>query len=137
MVVNMEEIKAYYTLSKKQATSSFHLAIWMCILGFLLMVSSVVVPLFTNWNIQISIISAVGGAIVELFAGTTLLVYRTSLTQLNHYYKSLHENERFLSCANLIRKLSTTESQDEMYKELIRSEMTKSLNTFDENEVKQ
>ena len=120
MLVNMEEIKAYYTLSKTQAKDSFRLSGWMCILGFVLLVAAVVLPFLTREKYEVSIITAIGGAIVEIIAGTSLFVYKNSLTQLNHYYESLHDNERFLSYVNLVRKLSP-EKQDDMYIEIIRS----------------
>ena len=120
MLVNMEEIKAYYTLSKAQAKDSFRLSVWMCILGFILLVAAVVLPFFTSGKYEVSIITAIGGAIVEIIAGTSLFVYKNSLTQLNHYYESLHDNERFLSTVNLVSKLSP-EKQDDMYIEIIRS----------------
>jgi len=74
-------------------------------------------------KIEMAIIPAIGGAIAELVAGTALFVYRSSLSQLNHYHKALHEDERFLSSVNLLSRFSTTEAQDEMLKEIIRSEI--------------
>jgi hypothetical protein len=120
MLVNMAEIKAYYTLSKTQAKDSFRLSVWMCILGFILLVAAVVLPFLTSGKYEVSIITAIGGAIVEIIAGTSLFVYKNSLLQLNHYYESLHDNEKFLSTVNLVRKLSQ-EKQDDMYIEIIRS----------------
>lgn len=120
MLVNMEEIKAYYTLSKTQAKDSFRLSVWMCILGFILLVAAVILPFLTSGKYEVSIITAIGGAIVEIIAVTSLFVYKNSLSQLNHYYESLHDNERFLSTVNLVRKLSQ-EKQDDMYIEIIRS----------------
>ena len=65
---------------------------------------------------------AIGAAIVEVIAGTSLIVYKKSLEQLNHYYNSLHNNERFLSIVNIVSKVSP-ERQDEMYFEIIRSQI--------------
>ena len=124
MLVNMEEIKAYYTLSKSQAKDSFKLSVWMCVLGFLLIVTAIILPFIANGKFESSIISAASGAIVEIVAGTSLLVYKNTLSQLNLYYKSLHENERFLSTVNLVRKMDK-EKQDDMYAEIIRSELKK------------
>ena len=130
MLVNMAEIKAYYTLSKTQAKDSFRLAVWMCVLGFVLIVVAVVLPFFMSGKYEVSIITAIGGAIVEVIAGTSLFVYKNSLVQLNHYYESLHENERFLSTVNLVRKLSE-DKQDEMYIEIIRSSIKRMRNTIE------
>lgn len=127
MRINLEDIKEFYTWSQKQAKGSFRLAVAMCIGGFALMVAAIILPIVFGLNIEMAIIPAIGGAIAELVAGTALFVYRSSLSQLNHYHKALHEDERFLSSVNLLSRFSTTEAQDEMLKEIIRSEIQMNL----------
>lgn len=127
MMINLEDIKEFYTWSQRQAKASFVLAVSMCILGFVLMIIAICLPMFFRLDLQMSIIPAIGGVITELVAGTALVVYRNSLVQLNHYHKALHEDERFLSSVNLLGKFSTTEAQDEMLREIIRSEIQMNL----------
>lgn len=123
MLLNLEDINIYYKWSQKQAQASFWLAVVMCILGFVLISFAVIsVILFKN-NMAVSTISIVGGAIVEIFAGTALIVYKKSLTQANHYHKALHEDERFLSSVNLLNSFTSEEAKEEMLKEIIRNEM--------------
>lgn len=123
MMINLEDIKEFYTWSQKQAKASFVLAIILCMLGFGLLTVAILFPLVFKMDIQASILPAIGGVITELIAGTALIIYRNSLLQLNHYHKALHEDERFLSSVNLLSKFSTVEAQDEMLKEIIRSEI--------------
>ena len=54
--------------------------------------------------------------------------------QLNHYHKALHEDERFLSSVNLLGKFSSVEAQDDMLREIIRSEIQMNLAELQENE---
>lgn len=122
MLANMKEIQEYYGLSKAQAKNSFFLTVIMCLLGFILLGVSIVTAITNKDNIVATIIPAVSGAIVELIAGTSLIVYRNSQKQLNHYYSYLHDNERFLSTVNIVNKLNP-EKRDEMYKEIIRSQI--------------
>ena len=75
----------------------------------------------------ITITSVIGGVVTELIAGTALVVYQNSLSQLNHYHKALHEDERFLSSVNLLGKFSTIEAKDNMLQEIIRSEIQMNL----------
>lgn len=133
MLINLEDIKEFYTWSQKQAKASFVLAVSMCISGFALMIASIVLPIAFRLSFQMSIIPAVGGVITELIAGTALVVYRNSLSQLNHYHKALHEDERFLSSVNLLGKFSTVEAQDDMLREIIRSEIQMNLAGLAEN----
>lgn len=134
MMINLEDIKEFYTWSQKQAKASFVLAVAMCIFGFILMIGAVMLPVVFRLSFEMSIIPAIGGVITELIAGTALVVYRNSLSQLNHYHKALHEDERFLSGVNLLGKFSTVEAQDDMLREIIRSEIQMNLAGLQENE---
>lgn len=134
MMINLEDIKEFYTWSQKQAKASFILAVAMCISGFILMIVAIMLPVVFRLSFQMSIIPAIGGVITELIAGTALVVYRNSLSQLNHYHKALHEDERFLSSVNLLGKFSTVEVQDDMLQEIIRSEIQMNLAELKENE---
>ena len=122
MLANMMEIKDYYVLSKTQARNSFGLAVIMCILGFVLMGISVAAAFLNSTNLISTIVPAIGAAIVELIAGTSLIVYKKSLDQLNRYYNSLHSNERFLSIVNIVSKVSSSK-QDDVYIEIIKSQI--------------
>lgn len=106
----------------------------MCISEFGLMIVAILIPIVFRLSFQISIIPAIGGVITELIAGTTLVVYRNSLSQLNHYHKLLHENEHFLSSENLLGKFSSVEAQDDMLREIIRSEIQMNLAELQEND---
>ena len=132
-MINLEDIKEFYTWSQKQAKASFILAVSMCISGFVLMVVAILLPVVFRLSFQMSIIPAVGGAITEVIAGTALIVYRNSLSQLNHYHKALHEDERFLSSVNLLGKFSTVGARDDMLREIIRSEIQMNLAVIHEN----
>jgi len=126
MLINLDDIKEFYSWSQKQAKRAFRLAVWMCILGFLLMCSAVIIQLITKAD-NIALYAALSGAVTELIAGSTLIVYKHSITQLNHYHKALHEDERFLVSVNLLNRFSTNEIQDEILKEIIRSEIEMNL----------
>ena len=98
------------------------------------MIVAILFPYVFRLSLQMSIIPAIGGVITELIAGTALVVYRNSLSQLNHYHKALHEDERFLSSVNLLGKFSSVETQDDMLREIIRSEIQMNLAELQENE---
>jgi hypothetical protein len=123
MAINMREIKEYYILSKNMARSSFRLSVSMCLLGFILIASSIATVFITNAGLGSVLVPAIGGAIVEVVAGTSLFVYKQSLDQLNKYYEALHENERFLSLVNITDKISP-DKKDDIYMEIIRSQLT-------------
>ena len=121
MALNLRELKEFYTLTKKQAIRSFSLSVGLCVLGFLLIMLATIVAVLWQEN-QIAFVTSIGGAIVEVIAGTALFVYKNSLEQLNFYYLSLHDNERFMSLINISSK---TNKKDELYSEIVMSELSR------------
>jgi len=128
MFDNMEGIQDYFSISKRHAKSSFILAILNCLTGIILLCLAVYFALTDPNNIQPAIIAAIAGGIAELFAATSLVVHKKSLTQLNYYYNALHEKEMFLSTIRLVGNLAL-EKQDDMYIEIIKNELAVRLAT--------
>lgn len=122
MSLNMAEIREFYALSKTMAKKSFILAVIMCILGFIVIASSIYAIFFIDISFVESLIPIIGGTVVELIAGTSLSVYKKSLEQLNQYYESLHNNERYLSLVNLVDRLSDNK-KDDTYVNIINSQL--------------
>ncbi len=127
MLINLEDINQYYKWSQDQARSAFRLARALCVAGFVFLIIGAVLPAVFGLGTEASIVLAVGGAITELVAGTALIVYKSSLTQLNHYHDALHEDERFLSSVSLIDRFSTPEKQDEILAQIVRTELDMNL----------
>lgn len=122
MLLNMKEIKEYYVLSKTMAKKSFYLAVLMCISGFIVISSSIAAIFIIKISFIESLIPIIGGTIVEVIAGTSLSVYKKSLEQLNRYYESLHNNERYLSLVSLVDNISE-DKKDETYINIINNQL--------------
>ena len=126
--LNWKQMKGYYDISKKQATSAFVFAIIICFIGIAIFAFSVVspfIPAFASNNILIPIVGTIGGTIVELFAGTILIVYKKTLSQMNLYHEALSDYQRYLSCINLVSMISDVEKRDQLFSQIISSEMNK------------
>lgn len=121
MLKNNDEITEYFKISKHQAKSSFWVSIISCIVGLVILCSSIYLMIIIE-NIKYAIIGMVSGAITEVISGTVLRVNNKSALQLNHYYDALHENEKLLAAINMADKLSD-EKREEMYIEIIRKQI--------------
>lgn len=119
MADNLNEIRQFYKLTKEQAINAYKLAKNSSIAGILLIIIAILVAIIFNNN-QIAVATTAGGIIVEVLAGTSLFVYQKTLKQLNYYYASLHNNERFLSLINIVGKTSI---KDELYSKIVESEL--------------
>lgn len=124
MLLNMKEIKEYYVMSKDMAKKSFTLSVIMCVFGFGIILLSIIAMFLTDITLIETLIPVIGGSVVEVIAGTSLIVYKKSLEQLNQYYEALHNNERYLSLVNLVDKL-TDDKKNETYISIINSQLEK------------
>ena len=121
MLKNHIEIKEYFRISKNQSRFSFYFSIVSSVAGIIVVIIAAAgIVIFEN--LGISIIAAVSGAITEVISGIVLWIHNKSALQLNYYYDSLHENEKFLSAVNIADKLSE-EKKEDMYIEIIRKQI--------------
>lgn len=123
MLLNLDDIKEYYTWSQKQAKSSFKFAVIMCVIGIILITLPLLISFFLKLDMYISIITVFGGVIIEFISATALVIYKNSFEQLKHYHKALHEDERFLSSVNLLDKFKSQDQYELMLREIIQSEI--------------
>ncbi len=119
--VNLKAMREYYSWSQRQARIICWVAVASCIIGVAVIVAAATLGFLKLFTLDQTILTAVGGMITQVFAGTTLLVYRSSVKQLNYYHKSLHEDQRFLSSVDLLWRFSKESEQDKMLAAIIRS----------------
>ncbi len=138
MRVNLENIDEYYTWSQIQAKQAFWLAASMCVLGFVLLAVPMVLLMMGKSleNIQgLAQLSTIGGAISELIAATTFVVYRSSLKQLNYYHMALHEDQRFLSSVSLLDRFGSDEARDALLQKIIETQIQLNLEDQDSRQL--
>jgi len=126
MVYNMALIQNYYDISIEQARFSFALAVAVCALGIGFFLYASINVLVFQVELSSAMIPAIGGALTEIIAGTVFFLYKKSLEQLNIYFSSLENNEKFLSAVNLAEKISP-DKQDDILCEIIRSRLNGAL----------
>lgn len=131
---NLVRIKEYYEWSQDQAKAMFIVAIITCIAGFGMIAASLLLSIFMKLDFEAALLTAIGGMITEVFGGTTLLVYRSTVSQLNYYHKSLHEDQRYLYTAELTDEINSSAIKDEMLEAIIRNALRINLILAQEKE---
>ena len=131
--LNWKELKEYYQMSKLQSSKSFRLSVGSCIAGILIIVFALLSPLIPAYssekNSLIPLIGGIAGAVAELVAGTSILVYGKTLSQANLYHEALSHYQNYLSCINLVEKITSEEKRNEVYEKIIAQEMEFSLDS--------
>lgn len=118
MVDNVSELREYYTISKQQARRSFSAALFICFFGIFIYLLGIFAYMMLDKNI--SIISVIGGTVVEVIAGLFFWLYRESTKQLSIYHERLGSTEKYLTVIQIIKGMSP-DKQNEEYGNLIRS----------------
>lgn len=131
---NLVRIKEYYEWSQDQAKAMFIVAVVTCIAGFGMIVASLLLSIYLKLDFEAALFSAIGGMVTEVFGGTTLLVFRSTVSQLNHYHKSLHEDQRYLFTAELTEDINSSAIKDEMLEAIIRNALRINLVLAQEKE---
>lgn len=124
---NWSQLLAYYTMSERQAAVAFRWAIFLAVVGIALIAFAILSPYLFNLTEEYNLVPVIGsisGAVVEIFAGTILVVYIKTLSQMKIYHTALADHHRYLSCACLANGLSER-TRDTMISEIIRKEMEK------------
>lgn len=122
MRLNMLQMREYYDMSISHARSSYRLAIISLMLGMALFSAAFVLAFKQDTQLVTVLLPAVGGAITELFAAASLSVYAKALTQTNRYYRTLNENERFLSAIS-VAQMTDKDRQESMLMAIIGKRM--------------
>ena len=118
MIKNVAELREYYVINKQQARNSFSAALFICILGFLIFVSGVILSYYspTESVIQYTTIS---GAIVEIIAGLFFWLYSKATKQINLFHSSLLGTQKFLTAIQLVNEISK-DNKDQIYSYIIK-----------------
>ena len=118
MIKNVAELREYYVINKQQARNSFSAALFICILGFLIFASGVILSYYspTESVIQYTTIS---GAIVEIIAGLFFWLYSKATKQINLFHSSLLGTQKFLTAIQLVNEISK-DNKDQIYSYIIK-----------------
>lgn len=134
MLANMSEMREYYLLSRKMTKISFVVSVIFCFLGIILYSFAIVTffartysniigfALFKDMAAMNSFFSVVSGSIVEIIAGTSFLIHKKELEQLNHYYEAFYADEKILSAISLVDRV-TESKRDEVYVNIINKQL--------------
>lgn len=121
MMDNVSELREYYVISKQQARKSFSAALFICFFGIFIYVLGIITYIIFDKNI--SIISVIGGTVVEVIAGLFFWLYREATKQLGIYHQRLGSTEKYLTVIQIIKEMPK-EEQAESFKGLTKAILT-------------
>ncbi len=88
--LTLNQLNEYYTINKGQARGSFRISVVAVVVGFATLVSGIwMFYLKQTPNLQLSLVSAVSGVLLQFIGGAYFYLYRSSLEQLNVFFGQL------------------------------------------------
>lgn len=114
----LELINNYYSTILDQARQSFRWAIIAAGVGLLFFISAVGFLLVTQKS-DLSSISVISGALIEVIAGINFYLYGRTIAQLDLFHGRLERTQRFLLANSVCEKLKG-EAQQSARAELVR-----------------
>lgn len=118
MIKNVAELREYYVINKQQARNSFSAALFICILGFLIFASGVILSYYSPTESVIQY-TTVSGSIVEIIAGLFFWLYSKATKQINLFHGSLLGTQKFLTAIQLVNEISE-DNKDQIYSYIIK-----------------
>jgi len=119
----LEIVNSYYQSGLRQSQQSFRWSLIWGGVGLAFLIAAVSVLLFRQPS-EVAWVSALGGAIVEVFAGTYLVLYKNTSDQLSKFRESLEETQRLLLANSMCERLEGELEQNtraEIIKQIVSS----------------
>jgi phosphoribosylformylglycinamidine (FGAM) synthase PurS component len=113
-------LNSYYTVALAQSARSFVWALVGAGVGLLFFMAAVTFLLMKG-SAEAAIVSAIGGAIVEVVSGLLFYLYGKTTDQAASHRSSLEKMQRYLLANSIIESLTTDEEKDESRTKLVSS----------------
>lgn len=118
--INVENLAAYYSQVKAQADKSFLTAVAVGGVGFLFIVSALIIGLFgITTSATMAFISAGSGVITELIATVFFYLYSKTVRQMKEYHDSLLAVQNVLLSFKLIGDIQSEETKASMIGQML------------------
>lgn len=99
----------YYNNALNQSKQSFKLALIVACFGFIFFIAAIIMINYKQDNL--SYIPIIGGALIELIAGTLFFLYNKSKEQLAEFFYRLDNTQRFLIANSICEGLNDENKQ--------------------------
>jgi hypothetical protein len=100
-----QQLLGYYINGLKQSSSSFRAALVVATVGVAFFIGAIAFLVWTEAP-DLSVVSVIGGAIVEVIAGLMFYLYSKTTAQLDAYRTSMEQTQRFLLANSIALSLT-------------------------------
>nr|WP_294926114.1 hypothetical protein [uncultured Flavobacterium sp.] len=116
--INVENLAAYYSLVKTHTSQSFKVSLLISIIGFILIISGLVIGFKYDDKI-IGYIASGAGIVTEFISSVLFYLYNKTVRQLKEYHDSLINVQNILLSFKLIENTSDEKAKAEMMSKML------------------
>lgn len=114
--LNLNQLDEYYTINKIQSRNSFRLSVLTIVLGTSAIIFSIFYTLYNNEYSNITIITAVAGALMEFIGATSIMLYKESMKSISSFYIRLTQLQNIMLAIELSNALKDDKKDRETSK---------------------
>jgi hypothetical protein len=126
-------LQKYYNRNLTQINSIFKLSIIVMLLGFILIVSIIIVSIFFKENIKLNDLGIIAGIITEFIGATFLFIYKSTMSQALQHTKNLEEINKVGMSIRIIESIEISDSNKEQINSAKIDISKKLINTSNKN----
>jgi hypothetical protein len=112
-------IEEYYDDVLKQANASFWCAAILSMLGFLVLVGTIIVVVYVGMTdpentLSVGLVGVTSGALIELLSAAVFFVYKRATDQFNTFHTCLERMNRYLASYSISKSMENETETDQV-----------------------
>lgn len=112
--LNLSQLNEYYTINKSQSKSAYNFSFFMIFVGFLLIISAVILGFAVPSQISITLITGIAGLLSEFIGATALNLYKESNKHVNEFLERLTYLQKVMLAIELVDRISEGKKEEQL-----------------------
>lgn len=112
--LNLSQLNEYYTINKSQSKSAYNFSFFMIFVGFLLIVSAIILGFAVHSQISITLIVGIAGLLSEFIGATALNLYKESNKHVNDFLERLTYLQKVMLAIELVDRVSENKKEEQL-----------------------
>lgn len=118
--INIRNLEAYYDLVKNHTENSFFISIISGVVGFLLILTGLILGFNDNLNTHVTgYVASASGLITEFIAGIFFYLYNKTIHQLKSYHDSLLDVQNILLSFKIVGDMTDSADKTRMMNQML------------------
>lgn len=112
--LNLSQLNEYYTINKSQSKRAYEFSIFMIFVGFLLIVTAVILGFAVPSRISVILIIGIAGLLSEFIGATSLNLYKESNKHVNEFLERLTYLQKVMLAIELVDRISEDKKEEQL-----------------------